>query len=319
MNRTSILLVQLALSLFINRSFAQPCGAHESGVINAPVLQQHVPTKKVIQPAFIREADYIWGKRVWRTIDLRQKFNYPLYYPLQKMDCRWSLFDVLTTYIDEGAITAYLPYDWDDINSAEDGDQFKYPLTSSRYGQKYFEYKKKLLNTWVVGDPYDIIEGYDPDGLPIYKRDSNGFVEQRVDTNYYPIEAKDVVQYKVKEDWFFDRQRSSLDVRILGLAPVVYRRDDNENIVGTQTLFWVYFPEARYVLQNFYVYNQSNDARRMSFDDLFWKRMFHSTVTKETNVYDREVEEYTVGVEALLESDRIHNTVRVFEHDLWSY
>ena len=30
------------------------------------------------------------------------------------------------------------------------------------------------------------------------------------------------IQYEIKEDWFFDKQRSVLDVRIIGIAPVVY-------------------------------------------------------------------------------------------------
>jgi hypothetical protein len=83
-------------------------------------------------------------------------------------------------------------------------------------------------------------------------------------------------------------------------------------------LFWVYFPECRYVFQNSFVYNRKNDAQRMSFDDLFWKRMFASHIHKETNVYDREIEDYERdGVKALLESERIKNNMAKIEHDVW--
>ena len=100
--------------------------------------------------------------------------------------------------------------------------------------------------------------------------------------------TKDIVQYKIKEDWFFDKQRSVLDVRIIGIAPVVYFiNPEKQEIESLKTLFWLYFPECRYVFQNFFVYNPDNDAQRMSFDDLFRKREFSSYIYKESNVFDR--------------------------------
>jgi gliding motility associated protien GldN len=92
----------------------------------------------------------------------------------------------------------------------------------------------------------------------------------------------------VKEDWFFDKERSVMDVRILGLCPVVYQKDENGTISGMRELFWLYFPQCRFVFNNYFVYNTHNDAQWFSFDDLFWKRQFSSTIYKESNVYDRE-------------------------------
>jgi ATP-binding cassette subfamily B protein len=43
-----------------------------------------------------------------------------------------------------------------------------------------------------------------------------------------------------------------------------------------------------------------------------WKRQFSSIATKETNVYDRTIERYSKGIDALLESDRIKNDI--FKH-----
>lgn len=77
------------------------------------------------------------------------------------------------------------------------------------------------------------------------------------------------MQYKIKEDWFFDKERSVLDVRIIGICPVIYAKDQNGNITGFKELFWLYFPECRYVFQNFFVQSRHNDSQRISFDDLF--------------------------------------------------
>ena len=90
-------------------------------------------------------------------------------------------------------------------------------------------------------------------------------------------------------------------------------------ISGFKELFWLYFPECRYVFQNFYVQSRHNDSQRMSFDDLFWKRMFTSYIYKESNIYDRELQNYRAGVESLLEAERIKDKIFKFEHDLWSF
>ena len=51
----------------------------------------------------------------------------------------------------------------------------------------------------------------------------------------------------------------------------------------------------------------------------FWKRQFASSVKKESNVYDRNIENYSKGIDALLESDRIKGDIFRFEHDLWQF
>ena len=58
---------------------------------------------------------------------------------------------------------------------------------------------------------------------------------------------------------------------------------------------------------------------RPSFDDLFIKRRFGSYITKESNVYDRRIEDYASGLNALLESERIKSEIVNMEHDLWEY
>jgi len=91
--------------------------------------------------------------------------------------------------------------------------------------------------------------------------------------------------------------------------------------VSRVQLFWVYYPHARSVLANTAVFNTFNDAQRISFDDLFFKRKFSSYIVQESNVYDnRRIPEYTFGgIPNMLESERIRNEIFTFEHDLWEY
>jgi hypothetical protein len=67
------------------------------------------------------------------------------------------------------------------------------------------------------------------------------------------------------------------------------------------------------------VYNRWNDAERRSFDDIFWKRLFGSYITKESNVYDRNIQSYAKDMDGLLEAERIKDDLFKFEHNLWEY
>jgi hypothetical protein len=84
-------------------------------------------------------------------------------------------------------------------------------------------------------------------------------------------------------------------------------------------LFWVYFPACRPYFAINDVYNFKNDSERRSLDDIFWKRQFASAIVKESNVYDRFINEYQKGIDALVESDNIKGQIFKWEHDLWNY
>ena len=113
-----------------------------------------------------------------------------------------------------------------------------------------------------------------------------------------------------------------MDVRIIGIAPVVFATDERGNVREggeTKALFWVYFPEARRLLSHSEVFNRENDAERRTFDDIFHKRLFNSYIMKESNVYDRYISSYAQGMKALQESERIKDEITNFEHDMWEY
>jgi len=136
------------------------------------------------------------------------------------------------------------------------------------------------------------------------------------------FDRNQVKKWRLKEEWFFDKQRSVMDVRIIGMAPLKEDRDEVSGQLtgGFSPLFWVYFPEAREILINAEVFNLvKNNAERRTYDDIFWKRMFGSTITKESSVMDRKVNEYMVGLDALLEAERIKTEIFNMEHDLWEY
>ena len=44
------------------------------------------------------------------------------------------------------------------------------------------------------------------------------------------INWRDIKEYRIKEVWYFDKQRSNIDVRILGIAPIY--QSPNDKIAG---------------------------------------------------------------------------------------
>ena len=134
------------------------------------------------------------------------------------------------------------------------------------------------------------------------------------------LNPDDVRRYRLQEVWYFDKESSTMKVRILGIAPLKDELDENGNVLYERAMFWVYYPGARQVLANENAFTSANDAANRSWEDVFESRFFNSYIIKESNVTDRRIEDYkTDGRERLMEAERIKQRIFNFEHDLWSY
>ncbi|MCK9218642.1 MAG: gliding motility protein GldN [Bacteroidales bacterium] len=258
-------------------------GPPRDGVYDKTAITQVQP----IPYTYLREADVIWTRRIWRVIDFREKMNEPFYFPERPQNSWRSFVTIIMDGLREGTITAY----------SSESDQFLVPLT-------YKEVKDKLEREDTVKLPR-------PDNPDI-------MFDTVIKTEFDPANVK---KLKIKEDFYFDRQRSEMAVRILGICPVV---DEIDKTTGEKrfekNLFWIYFPECRNLFAKNEMFNMKNgSAGRLTYDDVFMKRIFSSYIYKEENVYDRSINEYTVGVDALLEAEKAKNSLFEFESDLWEY
>ena len=277
----TILTIALGISTFTIVEVAA------QNVLDGVYVKEHYPTRKVIPYTHLREADVMWATRIWRKLDLREKINHPLYYPTEPIKNRRSLTQVIIEAVREGSLTAYDPLD----------DEFTMTLTKAE-----IERKLSFIDTQYIESPdppYDL---------------KMTVIEEEFD----PANVKEM---RLKEDWFFDRQKSILDVRIIGIQPVADNIDRTTGEVrGKEPMFWVYFPEARNIFASAEVFNRQNDAERRTMEDIFWKRMFGSYIYKEKNVYDRQISDYMLnGIDQLLEAESIKEDVFILEHDLWEY
>ena len=142
---------------------------------------------------------------------------------------------------------------------------------------------------------------------------------ETIEVVWNEIDHDDVKRLRLKEIWFFDENTSTMNVRILGIAPLIDVNDDQGNFRYEKPMFWIYYPELRKSLAHQQVFNTGNDASPISWEDLFEMRFFASYIYKESDVMNRRLEDYLSGVDLLLEADKIKNEIFNFEHDLWTY
>ena len=233
-----------------------------------------------LQYEYQREADVFWCKGIWRVIDTRQKMNKPFAYPPR------PLIQIIHEAAMKGLIKAYEP-------SVDYPDQFKKVLD-----------KIAIANIGVTRD------------TSLQSNPDSNDIENMV-TSISPLQWERVTKYRIKEVWFFDQKTSSMQVRILGIAPVMEYYDSKGTYLGDMLMYWVYYPELRNILAKEEVFNPKNDWQHQSWDDLFTSRMFESYIYKENNVYDRKITDYASGVDAQLESDRIKQQILETESDYW--
>ncbi|PKP23173.1 MAG: gliding motility protein GldN [Bacteroidetes bacterium HGW-Bacteroidetes-21] len=289
-----IVILSFAFLLPVTMTFAQQ---KEPTVLDGIYVKEHVPARKPVPYHHLREADQMWNKKIWRMIDLREKINHPLFYPLVKTDDRYSLIALIMASVESGDLEVYDTGD----------DEFTTPMTIGQIDANF----DAIADTQYVDD--------------VETGESKQTIIPGVRNN------AEVTRLMMKEIWYFDKQRSMLEVRIVGLCPIrmappkqaigeeVSDADEEKELTPKKVL-WVYFPAVRPILANHEVFNPFNDAERRTFDDIFFKRRFNSYIFAETNVYDnRIIGEYRYGLDALLESDKIKDWMFRIEHDLWEF
>ncbi len=335
MNWRNLLLVVIAIA-GSSASFAQ------SNLLNAKdpkeiglksAAQQLKDNDKPLEYGYVDDRDILMSKKTWEIIDLDERINFPLYYPIDTASIgneRRSLYDVLVKGIKTGKITEVYSDSYfkekktlKDIEASltktdttdagreqmnEDPDAFRTRITQTpeytmvKKGKKMVKQKTGKMIT---------------DTIPASRKISEEYV------NRTDLASIDVSDYKIVGLWYFDKRQSDLRYRILGICPVipdVYTMDKEEK--DYVDLFWIFYPGARELLHEWKAFNDKNSSMPITFDDLLNSRRFNAITYKEENVYnDREIVDYMKdnSLMQLLESERVKEKVRNFEQDMWNY
>lgn len=309
MKRQSIFLIITAILVtgFFNKSVkAQSNDSVEvNDVLDGAYARTHVPKREPVPYVHIREADAMFSKRLMRKIDLDQKINHPLYFPLQPVN-----YPEGPQPERQRVNLTYLLYNIGAMAPDENNRKM------------IFDFDPNDFSNWYA-DPIPVNDTTTRNKLLTYSeedqvRDSVTNELTNV-TRERTLNLRDIKSVIFWEEWVFDKERSVMDVRIIAMAPVAkYTNNKGEQLV--KRLFWIYFPHYRDLFSEYEVFNTQNDAQRRTFEDLFRNRKFESFILAESNVYDnRWITDYLMGIDAMHESKRIEEEIFQYEHDLWEY
>ena len=235
---------------------------------------------------YIDDRDILWSKIVYEKIDLNERLNFPLLFPVDDNkyeNTRKSLWRVLRENIKDGKITQ--------IYSSDNDNFLQKNLVHDSIYMKQVEIPEEMINGNLA--PAE------------------------------PLGSKDIKAYMIKGMWYFDKRRGEMDYRLLGIKPVGLDlgADDRDSDEAKNTeLFWIWYPSIREILHTEYVFNDTSNNNRISFDQLLISRRFSSYIYKEDNLFgDRPIRDYKrKGLESILESQRIKMEILDFEQDLWN-
>jgi gliding motility associated protien GldN len=296
MNIKSFLLVVFSLTFGFS-------GLAQSNLLNAKSpsqigikteAQKNSDNDKPLAYGYVHDRDILMSRTTWEIIDLAEKINFPLYFPIDTANVgpeRRSLYDVLIKGIKKGKITEI-------------------------YTDSYFNTKKSFKDIKASLSRIDTTDA-GREQLNAGMKISPEYIVQQ------DLTSQDVTQYKIKGVWYFDKRQGELKYRLLGICPVtpdVYtmNSEDPDYI----ELFWVFFPDARETLYRSTAFNEKNSSMPVTFDQILNSRKFNSMIYREENVYgDRDIKDYMRdnAQSQLLESDRVKDKIRSFEQDMWNY
>jgi gliding motility associated protien GldN len=258
------------------------------------VAQLNADNDKPLEYGYVDDRDVLMGKTVWEIIDLSERINFPLYFPIDTANIgsdRRSLYDVLTKAIRSGEI-------------------------SEVYSDSYFNTKKSFKDIQASLTRIDTTDA-GREQINAGQQVSPEYVVKQ------DLTAQDVTQYKIKGYWYFDKRQSELKYRLLGICPVtpdVYTMNSDEK--DYIELFWVFFPASRDVLHEAKCFNDKNSSMPISFDHILNSRRFNAVIYQEENVYgDRAISSYMKdnAQNQLIEAERVKDKIRNFEEDMWNY
>ena len=198
MKKFALIAVMLFAASFAFAQYDEEEGSTlEQPVVRPPV---EIPWEQVNTGDFtdivnyppVRQADVMYYWTIWRIIDLREKVNHPLYFPAETHGTWRSLAQTIFDAID-----VQNPDKTEDVLPIYSDEMCTMPVPRSDL--------PSMLTQEV--------------SQPVIDPETGEVIDNQ--TIYINFEPKEIIQYRIKEVWYFDKQYSTFRVQILELEPII--------------------------------------------------------------------------------------------------
>lgn len=263
-----------------------------------------------------RADDIEWSRIVYRVIDMREKQNNQLYFPITPNEKYKSLFRLILEATVNSGLKAYEKKDFD-IQP-----RYDLQLTNDR-----------LVETFQIAD-YDSVNNSVRKTALIEK---DPLTNMPVISSYaYPDFASKQTKFLIQEIVFFNKHYSRMYTKIIGIAPIYIYNETNVtnmfmlglnksgegiwNFFQSSVLCWYLFDELRPFLAKQYIIPNGNETQRLTYDEFFAQKLFYSYLLGDGNMLDKMLlQTYNDPESIRREQKRIETELLNVEQDLWEY
>jgi gliding motility associated protien GldN len=253
-----------------------------------------------IAKVYHRADDIVWSRVVYRVIDMREKQNYQLYFPMRASEEYRSLFRVMLDAVSKG-IPVYRRTAREIRPAFSDST-----LLEGEELSKAFAYDNNMDYNLIQIDPIT--------------------QQAKIGNDQYYNYVKNQLKFLIQEIVFFDKHTSRMYTKIMAIAPLYALQPDNTQPKNSfkyfqeSVLCWFAFDELRPFLAKQYVIPNGNETQRLTFDEYFAQKLYSSYLLGDSNMFNRMLLEYEIDpVRIKKEQNRIDTELLNFEQDLWEY
>ncbi|MCL1943597.1 MAG: gliding motility protein GldN [Candidatus Azobacteroides sp.] len=229
----------------------------------------------------------IWMREIYRNLDLKNEKNGPLYFPVEPVDNRINLFTLIFNVLAEGKVSAYEYLD----------------------GREIFTDKYKI-------NFKDILDKY---GIYYEAKFSRSSKNPIYEVNESDVPSNEVLDFYIKEMWYFDQANSTFDSKIIALCPLISVTGDFGGEPARSPMFWVTYESIRPYLSQVQVMTSNyNNVTSSTYDDYFRQKLYKGDIYKATNLANLALMQYCQTDSAMHEEQkRIEGEIAAFEKKLW--
>ena len=267
----------LSVNSFSQANILNASNPSEIGIQNFD--QKQSDNDSFLEIDYIDERDIIWSKIVYEKIDLNEKLNFPLLFPVNDETYeknRKSLWRIL-----------------------------KENIINKRITELYFDRNDNFKDKMSFADVMEVVS---------FTELING-----VQTPAEELKSIDITAYRIKGMWYFDKRQGEMKYRLLGLMPVGKNLKDDDGKNNTDLFWIWYPSVRKILHEEKVFNDKNNASSISFDQLLVSRRFSSFIYKEDNVYGDRSIKDYKVpGLESILESQRIKKEILDFEQDMWN-